>query len=119
MRGTRTCPRSIYGAPCDPIFDFAARRAPCRRCGNDLEVDWLPGCWRPHRYDARVTFWVNDVPGERRVLIDDLGASQGGDWPWIVVQDQAGNWLVLEEVRELNPDQAYPFEMDPPGPTNQ
>ena len=102
-----TCPRSVYGALCDPIFYFDVRRAVCRRCGGDMSVDWRPGVWRAHRYNDRVTFWreVDPQPGSR-VIIDDLGSSQAGTLPWVVLQDEHGQWHVIEEAREADRDLA-------------
>jgi hypothetical protein len=108
---TGACPHSIYGAPCDPSFDFAARRATCRRCGGLVEAAWLPGLWQAHRYDARITFWVSAPPdAQRRIIVEDLGASQSGTRPWVVLQDARGAWQVLEETRELPEDQWRPPE---------
>ena len=108
---TGACPRSVYGAPCDPIFHFAERRALCRRCGKVVDaVVWLPGRWRAHQYDARVTFWIQVEPGEdRRILVEDFGTSQSGVHPWYAFQAEDGGWEVLEGARAISQDQAPPF----------
>lgn len=104
---TGACSHSIYGAPCDPSFDFTARRALCRRCGQPVAADWLSGRWQAHRVSPQATLWVGTGPtGERRVLLEDLGSSQSGTRAWVVLQDQDGVWQVLEETRELPSDQS-------------
>lgn len=109
---TGSCPHSIYGAPCDPIFDFAARRVTCRRCGGPVTVDWLPGRWRGHRVSSRATFWIPADPEvPRRVILEDLGASQSGTRTWVVLQDEQGGWQVLEETREI-PAEEFPAWRD-------